>query len=603
MARVTHQGVAALYDVVEVGDELYLVMEYVDGKTLLSLPLPIPVEEFMSMASQAAAGLGAAHARDLVHGDIKPDNMMVTRDLQLKILDFSVAGVSGKVREDYPTTLAAPGRPGSVGFTPAYAAPELLRNAKPDLRADLFSLGVVFYQLLSAKHPFKGGSDAETAARILQHDPPSLTSLNPEVSAGLAAVIEGLLQKDPDDRYANAHDLERDLRRLVSGLPGTSRDATVGAPTLPTGSPTVASTTSPSWRRAAAGVGVLALLLSLVYGVGNFGAWGGPDATIEPARGSGGAFDAAEWVIAVLPVVGNSDDADISALNEGLALTLTTRLAWLSRERQLQVIPASALREQSVDTTQRARSDFGVSLVVNYSTRRIGEGRLRVAASLVDVATPASLDARQFEGTTDELIELEERVAVGVIEMLNLELTLGAPGGLLVGTDMPRAYELYLRGQVALADHEDPDNVDMAIGLFERALQVDGDYAAAHASLGTAFWHRYDHTKETAMISRARQECGRANELDEREAMAHLCLGTLHAGTGEPELAARAGARGRGVLSRARARAHARCRLRRPRARLRGDGQARPRRGNVSRRRRNPPALLGRTPMAGSVPA
>ena len=265
-----------------------------------------------------------------------------------------------------------------------------------------------------------------------------------------------------------------------------------------------------------------------------------PDIGERRAEGAAAtvAFDATDWVIAVLPIfTAGEADAGIKALNEGLAVTLTARLAGLSRRHGLQVIPTGTLRELGIDTLERARTELGVSLAINYATRRVGDEGLSVATTLVDISAQRQLDADTFRGTFDNLIELEEQVVLQVLRMLRVELTPIEQTTLRPGTTDPAAYELFLRGQGLLADYDDPDNVVAAANLLQRALCLDPAYARAHAALGTAFWRRYRQTSESVWIDRSTQECRRAQEIDDQEALAHVCLGELYNGTGQPDAA------------------------------------------------------------------
>ena len=520
-ARISHDGIATLYDAFEDGNELYLVMEFVDGETLRHHPTPLPVAQFLDIAMQAATALGAAHASDVVHGDIKPENLMLTPEGKLKVLDFGVAGITAPVSADDPTTIAAPAPPGSLGLTPSYAAPEILRGRPADQRADLFSLGLVFYELLGGKHPFAGATTTETAARILSEDPVPILEANADVPAELQHVLDKLLAKDPDDRYATAMALLEDLQRLRDGS-GVSPG---GLPRAPSGI---------MGKRAAMAA---AAIILIVLGISTAPYWL-PGVDSERRRVAVVDFDPTDWVIAVLPTVsGNDPDAEIEELNEGLAVALTAHLARLSREHGLQVIPSATLREMEIDTLESARVDLGVSLVINFETRRIGNRDLRVAATLVDVGAQRQLDADTIDGTAENLIELEEQVVLGVLRMLRVELEPVDRRTLDAGTKQPAAYELFLRGQGLMSDYLDPDNVDAGIDLFQRALRLDPNYARAHAALGTAFWRRYGETSEPVWIDRATQECRRAQELDDQEALAHICLGELYNGTGDPESA------------------------------------------------------------------
>ncbi len=215
-SRLSHPHIAAVYDVFEHEGESFLVMEYVEGQTLRQRMhgAPISIEEFLEITRQAASALAAAHAQGVLHRDLKPENIILTRDHQVKILDFGLA-------KDLPlsaeSTLAVT-EPGLKG-TPGYMAPEALLEKPVDARADLFSLGVVFYEMLAGRHPFmhRGDSFVTTVNRVLGVTPKPLSTFNREATPQIEAIVSRLLEKDPIQRYATAVQLGADLKAAAGG--------------------------------------------------------------------------------------------------------------------------------------------------------------------------------------------------------------------------------------------------------------------------------------------------------------------------------------------------------------------------------------------------
>ncbi len=208
--------VAALYDVLEEQGEMFLVMEYVEGQTLRQrLETPLALDEFFEIATQCAEALAAAHDLGLVHCDVKPENVMLTEHGQVKILDF---GVSKHLpRSDQSSTMES----ATLAGTPAYMSPEALLQEFPDGRADVFSLGVMFYEMLTGHHPFLAGNFFLTTDRIRKETPASIRVFNPRVPAQLEALVNRALAKQREQRYASAGDLLEDLRRIQAGLDPT----------------------------------------------------------------------------------------------------------------------------------------------------------------------------------------------------------------------------------------------------------------------------------------------------------------------------------------------------------------------------------------------
>ena len=213
-SRFSDAHVAAVYDVIEENNEMFLVMEFVEGVTLRQrLHQPMSLEQFLDIAVQCAEALIAAHGRGIVHCDIKPENIMITTAGQVKILDFGVA--KHLPRSDQSSTVD---RSGTVGGTPAYMSPEVLLEKTPDGRADIFSLGIVLYEALAGHHPFLSDSYVATTHRILHEKPTPIHLFNPKVSEELERVVSRALAKDPAERYASAHDLLDDLHAVQPGV-------------------------------------------------------------------------------------------------------------------------------------------------------------------------------------------------------------------------------------------------------------------------------------------------------------------------------------------------------------------------------------------------
>ncbi len=218
-SALSHPNIAAVYDVLEQAGELYLVMEYVAGETLRQqMSSPMPVADFMHVAAQCCAALAAAHQSGIVHRDIKPENIMLTKDGTVKILDFGVAHHDELPSDDETSDTSAfaetsPERPGLSG-TPAYMAPEVLLEQELDARADVFSLGVVFYEMLTARHPFRGSSFMATTSSILHDDAPPISPVRQD-AAGVEPILKRMLAKPPAERYANASEVAAALEEYA----------------------------------------------------------------------------------------------------------------------------------------------------------------------------------------------------------------------------------------------------------------------------------------------------------------------------------------------------------------------------------------------------
>lgn len=223
-SSLSHPNIAGVYDVLEVGGEPFLVMEYVEGVTLRArMSEPLSLDAFLNVALQTLEALVAAHEKRIVHRDLKPENIMLAPDGRVKVLDFGVARRLPRYDQHIKTDSYEPGTEAGLSGTPAYMAPETLLNKPDDARADIFSLGVVFYEALTGRHPFQAATFVATTDRILHEDPPPPSEVRPQVHAVLGRIVMKMLAKEPAKRYATAPELLRDLRefertRTASGV-------------------------------------------------------------------------------------------------------------------------------------------------------------------------------------------------------------------------------------------------------------------------------------------------------------------------------------------------------------------------------------------------
>ena len=217
-SALQHPNIASIYDVFEENGEVLLVMEYVEGSTLRrAIGKPMPVEQFFDIAIQCASALMAAHEKGILHGDVKPENIMLGAAGQVKLLDF---GVARRLPGEDPDgeTLTTVWAPGHISGTPSYMSPEVLKGAMPDARADIFALGIVFYEMLAGRHPFQGANVTVTTAHILdEREAATLDRSKLKVASPVAAVVARTLYKDPSQRYASARDLRKDLENVRQG--------------------------------------------------------------------------------------------------------------------------------------------------------------------------------------------------------------------------------------------------------------------------------------------------------------------------------------------------------------------------------------------------
>jgi serine/threonine protein kinase/tetratricopeptide (TPR) repeat protein len=525
-SSLNHPNIAGIYDVIEEKGEILLVMEYIAGKTLRERMMsPISLAEFLSIGIQCAEGLAAAHDQRIVHGDVKPENIMLAVGQRVKILDFGIARrLVGSDPSEATQSLAS--MTISTSGTPGYMAPEVLQQRAYDGRADLFSLGLVFYEMLGGRHPFQTDSFAGTVGRVLHYEPPSLLEINRDVPAPLAGVVEHMLAKDPAQRYPTAHDLLADLRAVergdkptYGGLSSQPRQRSQGRRF--------------DWKSALIAAGAAALVVAVAFFI-----WGRNRHPANPQLASTSEQLPQNISLAILPLPVPEGDPEFAALANGVVATLAAKLTQLGENHSVQIVPASEMRSKHVTTLAEARQEFGVNLGLRVDIQRSGD-LVRVASSLLDATTGHVLAAQSFDAPMSDPFKVEDEVANAAAAALGVALRPEERRALVShGTNLPEAYNFYLQARGYLDDPFKPENASSAIALLNQALKLDSNYGTAQAELGMAYWWKYYSTKDKHLVVSAKEACAKAVESGTAGAEGHICLGVVANGTGEHEAAA-----------------------------------------------------------------
>jgi len=528
-SALNHPNIAAIHDVIEEKGEILLVMEYIEGQTLRErIRSPISMAEFVAIGMQCTEGLGAAHDQHIVHADIKPENIMLTGGQRVKILDFGVARrFAGSDPKEATQSLAS--MTISTSGTPGYMAPEVLQQKVYDGRADLFSLGLVFYEMLGGQHPFLTDSFAGTVGRVLHLEPPSLHEINHSVPAQLAGIVGHMLAKDPAYRYPTAQALLADLQAVQRG----DEPVFGGLPSRPARSRYKLWSLSRGWKRALIAAGAASLLVVLLF---LFGARF-RHASNLPVNSSRVALPQ-NVSLAVLPLEVPEGDLQFAALANGLVATLAAKLTQLGENHSVQVVPASEMRGKHVTTLDQARQEFGVNLGLRVDLQRSGDV-LRVTSTLLDAKTGRVLAAKSFDAPLSDPFKIEDEVSNGAAAALGVTLRPEERRELVAhGTSLPEAYNYYLQARGYMDDPQKPENANSAIALLSEALKLDPNYGTARAELGMAYWWKYRSTVDKRAVASAREACAKAVESGNSGAEGHICLGVVANGTGQHELAA-----------------------------------------------------------------
>lgn len=500
-SALNHPGIAVVHEISETPDgHLFIAMAYCEGETLRQKigRGPLPVDEALDLTQQVAEALAAAHARGIVHRDVKPGNVMVLPRADVPgsravatLMDFGIA----KVRGAALTTAGA--TPGTV----AYMSPEQTRGEAVDARTDLWSLGVVLYEMVTGERPFKGDHE-QTLIYAIRHDAPEpVQRLRPEIPEALAAVVERCLEKESADRYPDAAALLTDVHALRSGS-GQQR----GIP----------------WMRH----GVAFMLLLFVMGVAGL-------LYVQQQSDEPGPSVAAETALppqnrlAVLPLGGLSPGSDDAYVADGLTDELIGRLSTLDGLRVIARSSVLPYRDTDKGVGQIGR-ELNVGTVLDGSIRN-SENQVRITLRLVDARREELLWTQQYEAALDDVLSIQREAAQQVIEALEVNVLESEQQHLLArSTDNPEAFRLYLKGR-HFWNKRDAASFRQARDYFQQALDADPTYAKAWAGLADTYnmLASVDAVAPDHTMQLARAAAERALTFDADQAEAHAALGTI----------------------------------------------------------------------------
>jgi serine/threonine protein kinase/tetratricopeptide (TPR) repeat protein len=549
-SALNHAAICTIFDIGEHQGRPYIVMELLEGSSLDQAiqSQPMQIDRAVDIGLQLADALDAAHERSIVHRDIKPSNIFVTDRGQPKILDFGLAKVAAPDLKSQGSAVPTQAlqadltRPGTAVGTVSFMSPEQARGEELDSRSDLFSLGLVVYEMVTGHRAFSGNTSALIFDALLHKAPVAPVRLNPEVPAALEEILNKALEKDRNLRYQHASDMRADLARLRRDT-DQSRAAVfpaVEAPVAqpmqveetPVGTPPptpTASSTTISSASSDAQVAVdlakrhkskllLALAVLLVIAVGvvfllQRASPPAPPAEIEIRS------------LAVLPFANTTSDPETDYLGDGITESLINSLTAVSDLRVVSRTSAFRYKDQEIDPAQIGQ-DLDVGAVVTGRVTQRGD-QLIVAAEMVDTQRDAQLWGERYTRPVSDIFEVQEEIARAIGDRLQIRLS-GVVDEKLASrqTSDAEAYKLYLKGRFHW-NKRSFDDMQKALGYYEQALEVDPTYALAWAGVadcyatGNGYYLQLD-SREAApkAIAAARK----AIELDDSLAEAHTTL-------------------------------------------------------------------------------
>jgi len=497
-SALNHPHILTIYEIGNAANTRFMATEFIDGDTITQWIRrgSQKLNEILEIAIQTTSALAAAHAAGIIHRDIKPENIMVRHDGYVKVVDFGLAKLSAPSftasDSDAPTRALANTREGVVMGTARYMSPEQAKGIDLDARTDLWSLGVVLYEMITGRGPFEGDTAADLISVILQKDPVPVTRYAPDAPSELERIVTKALTKDREDRYQTAKDLLIDLRTLKRKLEVNaemdravlpelrSSVATVPGSVGPTASASSAGERAPSsaefilstmkQNRVGAAMAALVLVAAVVGVVLFVRARITTDLAIES--------------IAVLPFQNKSIETDSEYLSDGLAESLIYRLSQLPN---LRVSPTSSVfnyKNKEVDPI-KIGTELGVNAVLSGRIVQRGDN-LTISAELVDVRYNRLLWGEQYERKMSEVLQTQREIAREIVDKLKLKVSGDEKGLAKHYTENNEAYQLYMKGRFYW-NKRNPEALHKAVDCFNDAIQRDPTFALAYSGLADSY--------------------------------------------------------------------------------------------------------------------
>lgn len=564
VSALNHPHIMTIHEFDHTDDgTLFFVAEFVDGDSLKQLiGADLDLHKAIDIAVQVTSALSAAHEAAITHRDLKPENIMVRRDGYVKVLDFGLAKLaqrrtpSLRSGSEDPTIALIKTRPGVVVGTAGYMSPEQARARQVDARTDIWSLGVVLYEMLTGHRPFSGETHADIIVSVLKSEPPRLSSYVSDLPDELELIVTKALSKDVERRYQTAKELGADLERVRKDVelglrpgrsahqdsldnrvaddrvadeqrPGESAIPTADERTRPTsGGRNKAAELQPFWSKPSfasaihqakahkvVSSSVAFIVLALVSTAAYFGFLSSGSEEIDS--------------IAVLPFENVGGNGEMAYAADGLSEALIDRLSQLPQLKVISRNSSFKFRGADIDV-QDVASQLGARVVVTGKVEKIGD-ELLIRIDVVDAVENRQLTGGQYRRKASELEKLRNEIARATAEQLNVRLTEAQTVRLVYrSTENSESYRYYLNGVLALAEGT-PESYDRALSFFEKAIELDPEFALPYAEIAWVYCLKgiADDDPEKSM-AKAKAAIEKALALDNESAKAHAVLARIY---------------------------------------------------------------------------